>query len=128
MLAVILAFTVDPENRLLAILGSLAFGAMLAFIVPKGIRAESAKTIEVYIDRGVAFTMGTQGIRLPDPAGGARDLPWNRVRLHLTDSENPGDDPSSIRLVADGESRSYLSRALTPDVSTIREAEGRLHG
>lgn len=122
----VFGFLLDGPTRIFVILFAIASGITMAVLVPRTLRKNQEQAAATPIDQGVAFTMGAQGVRLPEASGGTRDVPWGEVALDMESSE--GDDPTYVTLRVGEEKRVYVASALSPAVSELRETVKRLRG
>lgn len=122
-----LAFGVfDGTSRMVLVLVAIMAVATQLILLPRIMLMANQKATEAYTHQGVAFTMGTEGIRLPD-AMRTMSLHWHEISLGPAGTES---HPSEVmlRLVAGDDERIYLRDALTPDADTVLETAARLRG
>lgn len=123
----VLAFGVfDGPARVVFIAVAILSVVTQFIVLPRLMLSANTAAARVPTDGGLAFTMGSEGIRLPDEAH-TRDLRWDEVEL------GPGGTPQNpsevmIALKTGGEERTYYRDALTPDADTVLATATRLRG
>lgn len=123
----LLAFLVfsGTARMVLVLVAIMAVGTQLV-LLPRIMLMANKKATEPYTADGVAFTMGSEGIRLPD-ALRTMSLRWSEVSLGPAGNpENPSQ--VMIRLAAGDDERLYLRDALTPAAEDILASAQRLRG